>query len=312
MSTDVSSILTEDESAELARCEAVIREGLQTFMDVGNSLLKIQERRLHRATHATFEHYCRERWDIGKSRAYQLMQAAETVTGMSTIVDVSSITKESQARELAKIASAEGIDRAASVLDAIEGNLTAKAIREQAALTAHTGRLLRACREHGITAIDPALTLIPEHKQFEQELLRLSIELYGWDAALGEVVAVAESDGTLTLLDGRARLLIAAELDRTAPVRIVSEGEVGDRFAYVYTHNVLRRHLTAGQMAMHTALLMSKVEAADFADSDTVDMGQDFAVLSFQWSANVCRRHLEPDQVQALRLVKAARAEVAA
>ena len=299
-------ILTTAEAAELAQAGAVIRDGMTAFMAVGTALLRIQQKRLYRATHDTFETYLRERWSISRSRGYQLIEAASTVGELSTIVDTTTINKEAQARELARIARAEGIDQAAAVLDALDGNPTAKAIRDQAAATLADRRMAQALAAHGIDTVDPALLLIPEHGEWDFNLLLTSVGMYGWEKVLPPVEAIAEDDGSLTLIDGRARLLVALELDNPAPVRVRPAADVGDRFGCVYSANVLRRHLTMDQAAMVTAQLIHDMEAADFGDADTVDMGADFAVLSFKWSADVCRRHLDPEQQQALRLVKAA------
>ena len=56
--------------------------------------------RLYRATHGTFEDYCREKWNLSRPRAYELMNAANVVSAKA---DKSAITSERQARELAKV-----------------------------------------------------------------------------------------------------------------------------------------------------------------------------------------------------------------
>ena len=37
---------------------------------------------------ATFEEYCKERWEMSRPRAYQLIEAAEVMSNLSTIVDI--------------------------------------------------------------------------------------------------------------------------------------------------------------------------------------------------------------------------------
>jgi hypothetical protein len=86
--------LTPYEQDKLANCEHVIEHGLQTFVDVGESLLTIRDDRLYRATHGTFEDYCHARWGFTDRRARQIMAAAE----IGTIVPVAN---EGQARALA-------------------------------------------------------------------------------------------------------------------------------------------------------------------------------------------------------------------
>ena len=95
-------ILNIEESHELERCEVVIKQGLNTFIEVGQALMTIKEKRLYRINFKTFEDYCIERWAISKPRAYQLIEAANVMIGLSTIVDVLPQT-ESQTRPLTSL-----------------------------------------------------------------------------------------------------------------------------------------------------------------------------------------------------------------
>lgn len=79
--------LTSQEKIELEQCEAVIAKGWETFVEVGKALANIRDKKLYRTTHRTFEAYCRERWQYRKSYAYYLINAAQVVTYLSTIVD---------------------------------------------------------------------------------------------------------------------------------------------------------------------------------------------------------------------------------
>lgn len=96
------SILDDLEVSRLTQCEAVIERGLKTFVDVGTALLEIRDSRLYRSEYDTFEDYCRERWGMSRPRAYQLIDAAEVSTNLSTIVDKLPAT-ESQARPLTSL-----------------------------------------------------------------------------------------------------------------------------------------------------------------------------------------------------------------
>lgn len=88
--------LSESEQSDLHSCETIIEKNLQRFVDCGNALLKIRDARLYRADFPDFQSYCRERWQIGRSHAYRLIEAAEVA---QTVPEVES---ERQARELAK------------------------------------------------------------------------------------------------------------------------------------------------------------------------------------------------------------------
>lgn len=107
----MTDYLSTSEAGRLVELETVIERGLQTFIEVGSALMEIRNSRLYRQRYATFEEYCQERWDLRKSRIYQLMDAAEVVENLksSTIVELSSgnmmplPVNEAQARPLAKL-----------------------------------------------------------------------------------------------------------------------------------------------------------------------------------------------------------------
>jgi len=94
--------LTTTERKSLAKCETVIQKNLAAFVEVGQALFDIREDRLYRATHKTFEAYCKERWELSKSRVYQLIGATEVRQALSTTVDLLP-ANEAQARPLTAI-----------------------------------------------------------------------------------------------------------------------------------------------------------------------------------------------------------------
>ena len=110
--TQLELALTLEEKDWLAQCEVVIERGLGVFIETGEALMTVRNERLYRADFASFEDYCRDRWSLSPSRAYQMIDAANVVeTIISTIVgeihsedDAPSIpATESQARELAPL-----------------------------------------------------------------------------------------------------------------------------------------------------------------------------------------------------------------
>lgn len=101
LSTGYSAALSE----RLADRESVIEQGLNTFLEVGQALLAIRDERLYRESYDTFEEYCNTRWAMSRSRAYQVMAAAQITDAMSTFVDKASQPKtEAQARALTGLA----------------------------------------------------------------------------------------------------------------------------------------------------------------------------------------------------------------
>lgn len=91
--------LTTAQKNVFACYEATIERGLASFMEVGIALMRIRDDRLYRETHERFDDYCKDRWQISPSRAYQLIDGAEAARTVSTIVETKP-ANESQARPL--------------------------------------------------------------------------------------------------------------------------------------------------------------------------------------------------------------------
>lgn len=104
------------ETTKLFECETIIERGLKTFVDVGGALLEIRDLKLYRANYGTFEDYCQNRWGMSRPRAYQLIEAAETLSNLSTIVDILPAT-ESQARPLTQLEPEQQLEAWNRVLD---------------------------------------------------------------------------------------------------------------------------------------------------------------------------------------------------
>ena len=90
-------------SSELAQHEAVIERGMRTTIEVAMAMKAISDKELYQGKYKTFESYVKERWGFTRQRAYQLIEAAEVTTNLSTIVDKSTCPQnEGQLREVAK------------------------------------------------------------------------------------------------------------------------------------------------------------------------------------------------------------------
>lgn len=75
--------LTTTEETELATLEAIIEKGLETYVEVGRSLMKIRDRKLYRGVCSSFEKYCELRWHFKRERARQLMSGAKIFEELS-------------------------------------------------------------------------------------------------------------------------------------------------------------------------------------------------------------------------------------
>jgi hypothetical protein len=142
--------LVAEDKKKLAMCEQVIEKGRHFFLEVGCALKTIQIGRLYRETHATFEQYCEEKFDIGRQHAYRLIDATDVVKDLSPTGDTLSTkhgiqrvalpATESQARALVKIKDPEKrreawgeVIKAAPLDESGEVKITAKLIEEQVA-----------------------------------------------------------------------------------------------------------------------------------------------------------------------------------
>ena len=65
--------LTVEEESERELLETKVE---RAFYEAGMALMELRDRRLYRSTHATFEEYCRDRFDYTRRRPYQLIEAA--------------------------------------------------------------------------------------------------------------------------------------------------------------------------------------------------------------------------------------------
>lgn len=94
----MNTALTTEEQNELERCEVVIRQGLETFVEVGTALMTIRDKRLYRIEYRTFENYCRERWGMSKTNANRLVSASATISNLTPVGVIP--TTERQVRPL--------------------------------------------------------------------------------------------------------------------------------------------------------------------------------------------------------------------
>jgi hypothetical protein len=67
--------LTIQEAERLKELEHVIKDGLYTYFEVGGALMTIRDLELYRATHSTFESYCRDTFQISRAHAYRLIDS---------------------------------------------------------------------------------------------------------------------------------------------------------------------------------------------------------------------------------------------
>ena len=100
---DISERLSAVEVQSLEHYERIIAQGIKTFVEVGHALVIIRDERLYRGSYGTFEDYLRQRWDLSRPYAYQLIDAAVVVENVSAVADIVPVN-EAQARPLTGLA----------------------------------------------------------------------------------------------------------------------------------------------------------------------------------------------------------------
>jgi hypothetical protein len=87
-----------------SKCQVNSTSGLKTFVEVGQALMLIRDKRLYRAEFGTFKNYCEEKWGFKESRVYQLIQSSEVVGNLENSTKVEfSPQSETHIRPLTKL-----------------------------------------------------------------------------------------------------------------------------------------------------------------------------------------------------------------
>lgn len=100
---DQDDQLTADELAQLREAEDRIQRGLSGFLDMGLALGMIRERRLFRATHASWESYLRDRWKMTDDYSQKLITAVKIVGELRDSGIVVMPVREVHARRLQQV-----------------------------------------------------------------------------------------------------------------------------------------------------------------------------------------------------------------
>lgn len=104
----MTAALAPRDAERLADLEVTIALGLTTFVQVGQALAEIRESRLYREKYATFEEYCQAKFQMNRTYAHRMIEAATVVGNLLPIgntaeAPIPAPTNESQARPLASL-----------------------------------------------------------------------------------------------------------------------------------------------------------------------------------------------------------------
>jgi hypothetical protein len=113
------------ERGKFRRLEAIVAEGISSFVVVGEALKEIRDGKLYREAYKTFEKYVDEKWGMQRAHAYRLIEASDVKQILSPIGDknkrVLEIKTEGQLREL-KDVPAESLESVVDKAAAIAGD----------------------------------------------------------------------------------------------------------------------------------------------------------------------------------------------
>ncbi|KPA11398.1 DNA methylase [Candidatus Magnetomorum sp. HK-1] len=94
---------TEHTQQRFEHLESIIQRFRKNFYSVGKALKEIRdERHWKKLSFQSFESYVNKRWEMSKSSAYRLIDAAEVIDNLSPIGDIIPIN-EAQVRPLTKL-----------------------------------------------------------------------------------------------------------------------------------------------------------------------------------------------------------------
>jgi hypothetical protein len=144
--------ISDAEVADLERLEAKISSGLRAYAAAGEALAEIQERRLWRVSHQTWEMYLSDRWRMSGTYATKLMEAMRMAKDLAAM-GLAPPARESHARELQRVVPEKQHEVWKEVLERVGGDpeaVTAEQIADAAGARRRT-RKMRVKKPKSIT-----------------------------------------------------------------------------------------------------------------------------------------------------------------
>jgi hypothetical protein len=87
----------------LMTAEKAISKDAKAFVTTGEALLTIQDRELYEGSCASFDEYCKKRWDMCKAQVYRLIKAAKAYRNVSKLATIPPPENEAQIRPMTKL-----------------------------------------------------------------------------------------------------------------------------------------------------------------------------------------------------------------
>ncbi|MGW2044667.1 ParB/Srx family N-terminal domain-containing protein [Streptomyces sp. NPDC001858] len=253
----MTDILTASESNALTEHEAVIERGIQTFYEVGMALADIRDRKLYRADYGTFEEYAQQRWNMSRTRAYELMSASAVVSAIAD-TETPAPANEGQARALSRVPEPERAAVWAETVERTEGKPTAAAVREtyEQRQPPKPQRAAKPVEEHiGFYRVHPFLALFP---WADDELFASIVDSI---KAIGLLHPIVLTHDRKTMVDGRIRYR-ACEAAGVEPKFTVLGPHYTERMVLdvIWSLNVVRSHASTVERTMALVDLQASIE----------------------------------------------------
>ena len=164
-------ILNIEESHELERCEVVIKQGLNTFIEVGEALFLIRDKRLYRREFKTFEDYCQQKWSMPRRHVNRMIAASETIINLGPIGPILP-ESESQVRPLVGLEKDVQIAVWNDVVhESIIDNkkITAKMVEQKAEQYKEINEIISGAEKYPMFAISTPEELLKKAKEVAKE-----------------------------------------------------------------------------------------------------------------------------------------------
>lgn len=191
LTTEVAP-LSKVERARFQKLDKAVQSGIGAFVVVGMALKEIRDSKLYRDHYRTFEEYAQERHDLAERRAYQFIDAAETVHQIeSCTIGTTLPANERQVRALSDLpleqrsaAWEEVVQRSEETGERITARLIASIVGQDSQRQSRAAsRITASDLDKRITKLEEAFRGLPSRKlqeAFVDKLQHLVSELEEW------------------------------------------------------------------------------------------------------------------------------------
>ena len=159
--------LKTNEKQELQKHETTIKKGLNTFVEVGQALLEIRDKKLYRIEYNTFEQYCQDKWHFTRMRVSQLINASVVIQNVNNCLQKP--TTESQVRPLTPL---EPEIQNAVWQETIEKhgeNITAKKVQEVANDWKEANKEIKQQKNEGVFVAANDKDILKKAKEIKEQ-----------------------------------------------------------------------------------------------------------------------------------------------